>query len=84
MPSPPEARNNDAWQQSSDGEGDHFDPHCSQASCSTTVDADLGCEEGVLAAEQGPALHALELPASQAPYPSYLVDDPEDTEDMLR
>ncbi len=45
---------------------------------------DLGCEEGILAAEQGPALRALELPASQAPDPSCLADDPEDTEDMLR
>ena len=45
---------------------------------------DLGCEEGVLAAEQGPALRALELTASQAPGASCLADDPEDTEDMLR
>ena len=79
----PEARNNDAWQQSSDADGD-ADPYGSQASCSSVVDVDLGCEEGVLVAEQGPALRTLELPDSLPPVPGCLNDDPEDTEDMLR
>ena len=79
----PEARNNDAWQQSSDADGD-ADPYCSQASCSSVVDVDLGCEEGVLLADQGPALRTLELPESLPAIPGCLTDDPEDTEDMLR
>ncbi len=45
---------------------------------------DLGCEEGVLVAEQGQALRTLELPESLPPVPGCLIDDPEDTEDMLR
>ena len=78
----PEARNNDAWQQSSDAEGD-ADPYSSQASCSSVVDVDLGCQEAVLVTEQGPSLRTLELAASHPPVPGCLTDDPEDTEDML-